>query len=144
MTIESDSGAQVPRISVTTELEDFAEELEDFAEELDCFSSLAMTLEEDDAMTLDDKLSSRELEDRACHELDEELSLRIVEDDEAIDELDCRASLAMTLEDDAIRAVSMPETARKSVSSHAAKANNKQPTQVKNFALFIKASPPTE
>ena len=41
-----------------------------------------------------------ELDERACHELDEELSLRVVEDEEANSlELDCVSSFAMTLEE---------------------------------------------
>ena len=41
-----------------------------------------------------------ELDERACHELDEELLLRVVEDEEANSlELDCVSSFAMTLEE---------------------------------------------
>ena len=41
-----------------------------------------------------------ELDERACHELDEELLLRVVEDEEANAlELDCVSSFAMILEE---------------------------------------------
>ena len=53
--------------------------------ELDCGASLGLTLELE--------FSSRELEERACNELD---------DVETIVELDCGTSLGMTLEDELI------------------------------------------
>ena len=54
-----------------------------------------------------------ELDERACLELDEELSLRVVEDEEANSlELDCVSSFAMTLEE---LAMTLEEDARLSL-----------------------------
>lgn len=67
--------------SATTTDEDEDDEAITAAEELDCGASLVTTLELE--------FSSRELEERACNELD---------DEETIAELDCGASLGVTLE----------------------------------------------
>ena len=115
--MESFCGAQVPRISTDSAL------LEDFAEELDGFVSPA-TLDEELTFTLDEELTA----------LDEELPLGIVEDDETISlELD-----EIVEDDDSITTDSIPETALKSVSSHATiPKTSKLAARVKNFNFFI-------
>ena len=75
--------------SATTTDEDEDDEAITAAEELDCGASLGVTLEDELITTLELEFSSRELEERACNELD---------DEEAIAELDCGASLGVTLE----------------------------------------------
>jgi hypothetical protein len=68
--------------------------LQGLAGSTDCLVSLAIPLEDDEedcAMTLEDDMSLRFAEDRACHEL-EEL--------EAIHELDDFVSLTKTLEEE--------------------------------------------